>query len=114
MKTENIIYSVLGILMALFGGGIALQGIAFSTMPGDTFRVSAVLMIVSGGYLFYRGIQGAGRNLRSLDTTASPEAASATRITVEARLDELERLKRRDMVTPEEYATKRQDILNDL
>jgi hypothetical protein len=34
--------------------------------------------------------------------------------TVEDRLDELERLKRRDMVTPEEYAAKRQDILKDL
>jgi hypothetical protein len=33
---------------------------------------------------------------------------------VEDRLDELERLKRRDMVTPEEYAAKRQGILKDL
>jgi len=34
--------------------------------------------------------------------------------TAEDRLDELERLKRRDMVTPEEYAAKRQEILKDL
>jgi hypothetical protein len=34
--------------------------------------------------------------------------------TVEDRLDELERHKRRNMVTPEEYAAKRQDILKDL
>ena len=34
--------------------------------------------------------------------------------TTEDRLDELERLKRRDMVTPEEYAAKRQEILKDL
>jgi type VI protein secretion system component VasK len=33
---------------------------------------------------------------------------------VEDRLDELERLKRRDLVTPEEYAAKRQEILKDL
>ena len=33
---------------------------------------------------------------------------------VEDRLDELERLKRRDMVTPEEYAAKRHEILKDL
>ena len=33
---------------------------------------------------------------------------------VEDRLDELERLKRRDMITPEEYAAKRQEILKDL
>jgi hypothetical protein len=34
--------------------------------------------------------------------------------TIEDRLDDLERLKRRDMVTPEEYAAKRQEILKDL
>jgi F0F1-type ATP synthase membrane subunit b/b' len=34
--------------------------------------------------------------------------------TAEERLDELERLKRRDMVTSEEYAAKRRDILEDL
>jgi hypothetical protein len=34
--------------------------------------------------------------------------------TAEDRFDELERLKRRDMVTPEEYAVKRQEILKDL
>jgi hypothetical protein len=33
---------------------------------------------------------------------------------VEDRLDELDRLKRRDLVTPEEYAAKRQEILKDL
>jgi hypothetical protein len=36
------------------------------------------------------------------------------RRSVEDRLDELERLKRRDLVTPEEYAAKRQEILKDL
>jgi hypothetical protein len=40
--------------------------------------------------------------------------AKPAKSTVEDRLDELERLKRRDMVTPEEYAAKRQDILKDL
>jgi hypothetical protein len=33
---------------------------------------------------------------------------------IEDRLDELERLKRRELVTPEEYAAKRQEILQDL
>jgi len=41
-------------------------------------------------------------------------AARAISKSVEDRLDELERLKRRDMVTPEEYAAKRQEILKDL
>jgi hypothetical protein len=47
------------------------------------------------------------RNLRSaLPTLKNPSP--------EDRLDELERLKRRDMVTSEEYAAKRQEILEDL
>jgi hypothetical protein len=37
-----------------------------------------------------------------------------TGMQTEARLDELERLKRRAMVTPEEYEAKRKDILDDL
>jgi hypothetical protein len=39
---------------------------------------------------------------------------SAKKKDVEDRLDELERLKRREMVTPEEYVAKRQEILKDL
>jgi hypothetical protein len=42
------------------------------------------------------------------------EVDPAVRRNVEDRLDELERLKRREMVTPEEYAAKRQEILKDL
>ena len=41
-------------------------------------------------------------------------SAEEKKTTCEDRLDELERLKRRDMVTPEEYAAKRQEILKDL
>ena len=40
--------------------------------------------------------------------------AKSAKDSVESRLDELERLKRREMVTPEEYAAKRQEILKDL
>jgi len=43
-----------------------------------------------------------------------PKTEFAWQKSVEDRLDELERLKRRDMVTPEEYAAKRQEILKDL
>jgi hypothetical protein len=35
-------------------------------------------------------------------------------ITVEDRFDQLERLKRRDMITADEYAAKRKQILKDL
>jgi len=53
-----------------------------------------------------------------LGEEAAPAVSSVPEIeirrSVEDRLDELERLKRRDMVTTEEYASKRQDILKDL
>jgi hypothetical protein len=45
------------------------------------------------------------------------ESSVPTRLilrSVEDRFDELERLKRRDMITSEEYAAKRQEILKDL
>jgi cytochrome c-type biogenesis protein CcmI len=45
---------------------------------------------------------------------SSSRAEFAWQKSVEDRLDELERLKRRDMVTPEEYAAKHQEILKDL
>jgi len=45
------------------------------------------------------------------ELSASPQPKFRS---VEDRLDDLERLKRRDMVTPEEYAAKRQEILKDL
>jgi hypothetical protein len=45
---------------------------------------------------------------------APDKTESSAKPTVESRLDELERLKRREMVTPEEYAAKRQEILKDL
>jgi hypothetical protein len=53
-----------------------------------------------------------GTDLRNILTGKSEPFISLR--SVEDRLDELERLKRRDMVTPEEYAAKRQEILKDL
>jgi hypothetical protein len=50
----------------------------------------------------------------SLTRTRSTGLSSVLPRSIEDRLDELERLKRRDMVTPEEYAVKRQEILKDL
>ena len=51
---------------------------------------------------------------KELSLKSPPPLPPALPRSVEDRLDDLERLKRRDMVTPEEYAAKRQDILKDL
>jgi hypothetical protein len=59
-------------------------------------------------------VVGAVRRIRRAAMPRSTRAEFAWQSIVEDRLDELERLKRRDMVTPEEYAAKRQEILKDL
>ena len=75
-------------------------------------KLPPFLNIVVGSLIFRQGIQyirfgfTPNSNYSVTNGGASPS--------VEDRLDELERLKRRDMVTPEEYAAKRQEILKDL
>ena len=69
---------------------------------------------VSGGLAFFivpffGRIWDACQQVDLLQAASTPKKRSA-----EDRLDELERLKRRDLVTPEEYAAKRQEILKDL
>jgi hypothetical protein len=50
----------------------------------------------------------------SITRTKSIGLHPAFQRSIEDRLDELERLKRRDVLTPEEYTAKRQEILKDL
>ena len=70
------------------------------------FSAVFFLLIGSVGFVAFKKLHG--------KLTNSPSTQFAWQNSVEDRLDELERLKRRDMVTPEEYAAKRQDILKDL
>ncbi len=88
-----------------------LMSLALAISPSSpTFSVSALVCILCSASNF-------GWFFRDYWTArqASRELPSKTRFElVEDRLDELERLKRRDMVTQEEYAAKRQEILKDL
>jgi hypothetical protein len=68
------------------------------------FGVFISLTILS--YIAYQALRACKADSVLIDSLRS--------VATEDRLDELERLKRRDMVTPEEYAAKRQEILNDL
>jgi len=70
--------------------------------------VMTSILIVAGPFITFKYWQSAR------DAKAALIRATQAGRTVEDRLDELERLKRRDMVTPEEYAAKRQEILKDL
>jgi hypothetical protein len=64
------------------------------------------LLVCSANYLIKKAYDRLTQSEISFQKTFSRS--------VENRLEELERLKRRDMVTPEEYAAKRQEILKDL
>jgi hypothetical protein len=76
----------------------------------DSFEKSAMILSgLIGGYALIRCVQ-----LFKQIEDAYRQQKAQKRFSVEDRLDELEHLKRRDMVTPEEYAAKRAEILNDL
>ncbi len=85
----------------------------FTGLPVIFFVVPAVMGLMGIGAVVVGVLQFTGKakfgRVIEAETSASDKAQST-----EDRLDELERLKRRDMVTPEEYAAKRQEILKDL
>jgi hypothetical protein len=85
------------ILLVMIGGGSMLRAIALILAIGAAIELGWSL----------RNLYTARAKLRQLPIKTRFESA-------EDRFDELERLKRRDMVTAEEYAAKRQDILKDL
>jgi uncharacterized protein YwgA len=81
--------------------------------------VKLVLSIINLGIVILFSVSLTRSRLKALRSRFREEDAAYTEISanhrqVEDRLDDLERLKRRDMVTPEEYAAKRQEILKDL
>ncbi len=114
MKKSSLIDLETGALLSVLGAMGLFLGSYFVCLP-NSLREKAIPagMLLLGLYLLTTGVKltrGAfnilkQRELGTIDTNYR---------TVEDRLDELERLKRRDLVTPEEYAAKRQDILKDL
>jgi hypothetical protein len=109
IRTAHIFHGIAGILVALVGGMLAMQGIAFAG-PTGIF----ILLVGAGGFLFFWGLRTVRNNFDPRYRGSSTEITPTNRPSAEDRLDELERLKRRDMVTAEEYAAKRQEILKDL
>jgi hypothetical protein len=101
---------IAGGLIALIGGFVIVQGasllVAMPFHPG--IFVALALSVGAGIYLVVGGL----RRVRA--ACVIPKEVMTDSRSIEDRLDELERLKRRDMVTPEEYAAKRQEILKDL
>jgi hypothetical protein len=98
-RNRNIAAGAFSLIAALL-----LLEVLFRGHPDLFIQVMGLVVIVGGAI----NVVICWRRAAKADSTLLNPA------TVEDRLDELERLKRRDMVTPEEYAAKRQDILKDL
>ena len=81
----------------------------YRLLAWKNFDITTIIEIFTTGFLVIRCSNLASSADSQLWSRHEHQAPS-----VEDRLDELERLKRRDMVTPEEYAVKRQEILGDL
>jgi len=108
-----------GMAMTILGGFILLVVVPIFLFTASNFDsgfgyLVALVPVFIGmsavvvGLLQFNGRAKFGRVIEIDSAAAGKEQRT------EDRLDELERLKRRDMITPEEYATKRQEILKDL
>lgn len=114
--TSAIVYYFLGLLGVLFW--LAVGAGLLSRFGGISFAPSNYGRLVIA-FIFFYAICGLLQNTANKTAMkwfrhARHEAKSETDRSIEDRLDELERLKRRAMVTSEEYEAKRKDILNDL
>jgi len=116
----NQLRKMLGATMAVLGSLVLVAAFPFSifallnfeNLPGLFYLVPVGIGLggiasIVAGFRQFTGCAKFGPGVEA--ETDRGEARN-----VEDRLDELERLKRRDMVTPEEYAAKRQEILKDL
>jgi hypothetical protein len=113
VKVKNFNYRSPWILLSSLTLAIIIASILRAFPSRDVFWI--FMGIFSAAFFLFIGLVGlvAIRRLRS-SLKSDSSAQFAWQNSVEDRLDELERLKRRDMVTPEEYAAKRQEILKDL
>jgi len=93
-----------GLFMAICGGLLVYQGASISE------KLPPVLIVALGLFVCRQGI----RRIRLVPDSGKNPIETLSSQTPEDRLDELERLKRRDMVTAEEYVAKRREILKDL
>jgi membrane protein implicated in regulation of membrane protease activity len=96
---ESLLLGALGLFLLLPAAIVALDPPSMHHMPFGPMVGTFLLFFIASVNLIFLSV----RLFRS-----------ALKASIEDRLDELERLKRRDMVTPEEYAAKRQEILKDL
>jgi hypothetical protein len=102
----NLQYAFTGFIVLLKLSQVTVVVPKGATEGLDFYVILGALAIGVGTYLSQVGIWEI--------KPAGSEEAPATAVTVEDRLRELGRLKESGLITPEEYAKKREEILNDL
>jgi hypothetical protein len=117
IRSSGVAMAILGFVILFF---VAIPVLLFVMMNYFSkgfpvlFLVAPVVVGLIGlsgivaGVLQFTGKVKFGRQIQA-ETSISDK-----KLMTEDRLEELERLKRRDMVTPEEYAAKRHEILGDI
>ena len=114
MKSANVEPVWVNAAIGAIGAVLAISGFYVFFNPASSYEQRAWCALAAGSGMFLLG-SGARRFLVSVaDHMKFGFHPRQKANFIEDRLDELDRLKRRDMVTPEEYAAKRQDILKDL
>ena len=113
MKAMRLNYRSPWILLTSIASGVVGASILRLFPFQDVFWV--FMGLFSATFLLLVGLVAVvAVRQRRQNSKVIPSAQFAWQNSVEDRLDELERLKRRNMVTADEYAAKRQEILNDL
>jgi hypothetical protein len=108
MKAITWMQLPLGAMLIVVGGTCVINS-KVVLLSNSSASMDVVLCLL--GLVFFA--EGTSKSLKALSVLTKRGESPSVK-SVEDRIDELERLKRRDMVTPEEYSAKRQEILKDL
>lgn len=113
-------FGVFVVLAILWAAAPAVIGGIVASNRGQNVGLAVVLCIVAGWiglliviFAFKPEVAAAARGLADI-AARPPQTASAPHRDSQARLEELERLKREDLITGEEYASRRAAILEDI
>ena len=134
MKTAFLLRGLAGLFVALIGSASLLAALwvgmcitmserersLMVNVPGSSTTAlgsstgSEFVLVFAAFFALGLGMVVMGIYQLRLTFIRFDEESKVRALPIEDRLDELERLKRRDLVTPEEYAAKRAEILKEL
>lgn len=108
MKWVGVLWAILGVAnIVMVSPGASDAKVGFALMFNMLLFILPGLVVAGIGLALQR------RNSPTAERTArvAPTTAVATAASVEARFDELERLRSRNLITEDEYKNKREDLL---